>query len=170
MLDRVELSPNLLAQKSQQICEWLGLFPPFTQAQTIASFFSYKQEPDLISLVDDRRWLFPHCAQQKTLQWYPWRRGEALAQGKYGIVEPMTSKHPVPTTAIELILVPALACDRDKYRLGYGGGYYDRFFAQVDRKRITAIGIVLEKFCCQEVPKDPWDQPLDYVCTELGLF
>lgn len=168
--DRLNLDPEYCVQKSQQICNLLSTFKPFVEAKTIASFFSYKQEPNLISLVDDRRWLFPHCAPKRTLQWHPWQRGETLHKGRYGILEPLPPLVAIEPTTIDLIFVPAVACDRHKHRLGYGAGYYDRCLSQIPWGKVTTIGVVFEQFVLPQVPRDSWDQPLDYICTELALF
>jgi 5-formyltetrahydrofolate cyclo-ligase len=70
-----------------------------------------------------------------------------------------------PLSDIDCILVPALGFDREKYRLGYGKGYYDRFLAGVGD--IPTIGVGFREQLCDELlPRDPWDVPV----TELMLF
>ena len=64
---------------------------------------------------------------------------------------------------IDLIIVPALAFDNSGYRLGHGGGYYDRFLAQVDCK---AIGIIRECFVLPSVPRDLNDRRVSVLITE----
>lgn len=65
---------------------------------------------------------------------------------------------------LECILVPGLGFDRDRYRIGYGQGFYDRFLAQVGP--IPTIGIGFHEQLCDLLPKDPWDLPVG----ELALF
>ena len=67
-----------------------------------------------------------------------------------------------------LVIVPALAFDRMGYRLGQGGGYYDRF---LDPSWCVAAGLSLQSLIARELlPRDPWDVPVSHVCTEEGMF
>lgn len=67
---------------------------------------------------------------------------------------------------VDLILVPAVACDARGYRLGYGGGFYDRLLSSADWKSKPTIGIVFEYAYVSQLPVDPWDKPLNSICTE----
>jgi len=71
---------------------------------------------------------------------------------------------------VDLMLVPAVACDVRGYRLGYGGGYYDRLFSQPQWQQVPAIGIVFEYARLPSLPKDVWDRPMTGICSESGLF
>lgn len=65
----------------------------------------------------------------------------------------------VPLSKIDCILVPGLGFDREKYRIGYGKGYYDRFLAQTGD--ILTIGVGFQEQLCEELlPRDPWDIPV----------
>ena len=73
----------------------------------------------------------------------------------------------VPAEALDMIVVPLVAFDQTGARLGYGGGYYDRFLRR--RPACPLLGLC---FSCQVVPTlplDPWDQRVDHLCTERGL-
>jgi 5-formyltetrahydrofolate cyclo-ligase len=71
---------------------------------------------------------------------------------------------------VDLLLVPAVACDVHGYRLGYGGGFYDRLLSQPAWIGKPAIAIVFEYARLPTVPRDPWDKPLQGICTETGLY
>ena len=92
---------------------------------------------------------------------------EPWQAGAFGIPEPRPDW---PRTVPSLLLVPLLAFDAEGFRLGYGGGYYDRTLANFRAERqITAIGVA---FAGQEVPLVPHetgDEPLDMVVTENGI-
>lgn len=83
---------------------------------------------------------------------------------------------PVPPETAEevepdLLLIPMLAFDRLGYRLGYGGGFYDRTLELLrNRKPITAIGVAYAAQEMSEVPRGPHDQPLDWIMTEEQTF
>lgn len=86
--------------------------------------------------------------------------------GAYGILQPIPSLPQIDLTQVGVILVPAVACDRRGYRLGYGAGFYDRFLpSQVGFK----VGVVFADYQVEELPGDPWDIPMQAVCTEAGL-
>ncbi|HEY9652178.1 MAG TPA: 5-formyltetrahydrofolate cyclo-ligase, partial [Coleofasciculaceae cyanobacterium] len=70
---------------------------------------------------------------------------------------------------VDLILVPAVACDRRGYRLGYGGGFYDRMLSSAEWGSKPTIGIVFEFAYLPRLPIEPWDKPLHAICTNLGF-
>jgi 5-formyltetrahydrofolate cyclo-ligase len=67
------------------------------------------------------------------------------------------------------VVVPGLAFDRAGHRLGYGKGFYDRFLAQLNPK-VIKVGLVPSQLIFEQLPKDPWDQPVDYLVSELGVW
>lgn len=97
-----------------------------------------------------------------------WTPGEDLVKGIWGISIPAAT-----AAAIEpdVLLVPMLAYDRRGYRLGYGGGFYDRTLVHLRAKKsVTAIGIAYHGQGVEEVPHDDLDQRLDYIMTERDTF
>ena len=63
-----------------------------------------------------------------------------------------------------------MACDQKGYRLGYGGGFYDRLLCQKPWQDIPTMGIIFDFAYVDELPTEEWDQPLDYICTEKGII
>jgi len=102
------------------------------------------------------------------LQFRLYERGDKLCSGPMGIMEPSLDASLIEP---DILLVPLLAFDQKRNRLGYGGGYYDRTLRELRaRKPIRAIGIA---FACQEVgsvPIGPNDIKLDKIVTELNVF
>jgi 5-formyltetrahydrofolate cyclo-ligase len=169
---RRAMDPAQWQQKSQQICHQVQQISSFHQAQTILSYCSHHQEPDLMALMADpsKIWGLPRCVQntgQNTLVWHQWQH-QPLHPGAYGILEPAVDSPVLQADQVDLILVPCVACDRRGYRLGYGGGFYDRLFTDPDWKKLPTIGITFDFALFEQLPIDPWDSPLRAVMTENG--
>lgn len=94
--------------------------------------------------------------------------GDVLEPGLHGTVHPAMSSAPVTPA---LVLVPLLAFDRQCFRLGYGGGYYDRTLENLRAAaQLKAIGLAFAAQEVEAVPRDGHDQRLDAIATENGLI
>jgi len=94
--------------------------------------------------------------------------GGALEPGPFGIPQPAPA---APEMAPDVLLVPLIAADVDRSRLGQGKGHYDRALASLAaRKPIRAIGLAWDVQIVAELPTDPWDVPLDLVVTPTRLI
>jgi 5-formyltetrahydrofolate cyclo-ligase len=156
--------------QSDLICHHLSNCPQLMGAQTILAYQSCRQEPSLEYLFThtNKQWGLPRCVG-KDLLWHCWQPAEQMVIGAYGILEPSPASQQVEPDRVDLILVPAVAIDRSGYRLGYGGGYYDRLRADPLWRKIPTIGVVFDFAAVETLPIESWDLPLDAVCTELGF-
>lgn len=169
---RQSIAPDVWQVKSHQLCKQLESSALFTQAQTVLAYFSIRQEPDLSALFAAKKtWGFPRCVG-KSLVWQSWHPQASLPlqSGAYGILEPHSDLPIIEPEQVELVLVPAIACDTRGYRLGYGGGFYDRLLASPLWAEKPTIGIVFDFAYLPTLPDDTWDRPLTAICTEKGLF
>ncbi len=112
-----------------------------------------------------KRVLVPRCKPEtREMVIYAIASFEEVQPGYFGIREPLQDVlEPVAKQEIDLVAVPAVAFDRKGYRVGYGGGYYDRFLASMN---VPTIGLI---FSCQlvlEVPTDKYDLPVQGIVTE----
>lgn len=166
---RQSLTVEEWKQKSDRLCSSLQTSVLYHQAKTVLAYFSFRQEPDLSPLFPQshKRWGFPRCVG-KSLSWHSWQPHEALHPGNYGIHEPHPTAPLIDPAEVDLILVPCVACDYQGYRLGYGGGYYDRFLSSPDWAKKPTIGIVFDFAYLSQIPLEPWDKPLQIVITENG--
>ncbi len=97
-----------------------------------------------------------------------WRPGDALVEAKFGLSEPPGSAPPVVP---EIVLAPLLAVDRAGRRLGYGGGYYDRTIAALERRgEVVAVGIGYDVQIRSCVPAGAGDRRVDWVVTEKRIL
>jgi len=103
-------------------------------------------------------------AKGEPLTFRTWTPQVLMERSGLGILAPAAT---VPEVDPDVLLVPLLAFDRAGYRLGYGAGFYDRTLERLRRsKRVTAIGIGFAGQEVDSVPRDQYDQPLDWLVTE----
>lgn len=102
------------------------------------------------------------------LMFREWTPGAAMTTGPFGVAVPASGRWCDP----EILIVPMLAFDAGGYRLGYGGGFYDRTLERLRGRgaRVLAIGIAYGAQRADSLPRDATDQPLDAVVTEAGLY
>lgn len=104
------------------------------------------------------------AAKKQPLVFRAWRPGDPLEAGAFGTLQP-TAKRAVVEP--EVLIVPLLAVDEEGWRLGYGGGFYDRTIEALRaRKRVTTIGVGFNEQIVPEVPHDLNDQRLDWLLTD----
>ena len=102
----------------------------------------------------------------KPLLFRAWKPGDGLVEVMWGIREPLPTAASVEP---DVLLSPLLAFDRQGYRLGYGGGFYDRTLARLrSLKPVVAIGLALDEQRVDAVPHADYDEPLDWVLTPSG--
>lgn len=101
------------------------------------------------------------------LRFAVWEPGEAMTEGPFGAEVPDELRWVEP----ELLIAPLVAFDLRCWRLGYGGGFYDRSLEELRAKRTTrAVGYAYAAQEVGEIPREPTDQPLDAIVTEHGLI
>lgn len=102
----------------------------------------------------------------KPLVFRAWKPGDVLAETMWGIREPLPEAE---TLDPDIVLGPLLAFDTEGYRLGYGGGFYDRTFARLRAlKPIVSIGIAYDEQKVDAVPHADYDERLDWILTPSG--
>ena len=95
-----------------------------------------------------------------------WHPGVELVVGKLDIPYPKSSAELVPNT----LLLPMNGFDEQGYRLGYGGGFFDRTLESLGKAKPLAIGVSFELGAIATIQPQPWDIPMDYVVTERGVY
>jgi 5-formyltetrahydrofolate cyclo-ligase len=161
---------------SREICEVLDAWPVFQQAEQVLSYFPHRQEIDLRPLClahPEKAWFLPavepSTAAPPAMIFRQYLPDKPLALSQFGIREPDASALLWSGAASTLILVPGLLYDRQGYRLGYGKGYYDRFLS-AQAGHLGAVGVVPNTLIHENIPREPWDVPLDLLVTEMGIL
>jgi 5-formyltetrahydrofolate cyclo-ligase len=97
------------------------------------------------------------------MNFFNWSKNEPLKINKYGIPEPISANVVYP----DILLIPLSAFDNRLYRIGYGGGYYDRYIKKIKkRKKIITIGLAYSFQRVKKIPINKHDVKLDYVVTD----
>ena len=143
--------------------------PAVQQSETVFLYASVGREVHTYDLIDKlyaqgKTVALPKCQRGGAMEFYRYT-GE-LTEGKFRIPEPVGDELLSPKF-YDVMLVPALAYDRAGYRIGQGGGYYDRYMAQ---HPCVCIGVCRERFVLDEVPRMWNDLAVDYVITESSVY
>ena len=133
-----EIRKNLrLEEKSSRLANLIKESAYFKSAHNVMLYYPTKYEINLLSLIcEDKNFYLPRV-NGENLEVCPYKSGDGLQKSALNILEPCTKA--VSPDILDLIIVPALMCDKKGYRLGYGGGFYDRFLKGLNAKIICAI-------------------------------
>ena len=156
---------------SQSICEALENWPLFRQSDCILSYMPIKFEVDLTLLMGrhpKKSWVLPRIIPEEDHRMvFHLYDAARLVYHPFGMAEPAADLPEIPPANIQLVLVPGLAFDRHGWRLGYGGGYFDRFL-----KDFTGVsaGITFQALLLDAVPHAPLDVAMGWIATEEKIF
>ncbi len=136
-----------------------GYFPINSEAGCLEILERLEKNNIIISL--------PVTMKNNNMDFYKWSFKEPLKINKQGIPEPFTKKKVYP----DVLIVPLVGFDKHKFRLGYGGGFYDRYISKISkRKKILKIGFAFSHQKLKKIPTNKFDQKLDYILTDKGLI
>lgn len=146
----------------------------FSAGTVVSGFWPLAEELDLRPLLETlsnrgcKVVLPAMTGKDRPLVFRDWKPGDELVPAGFGTFEPAASQE---ARAPDVLLVPLLAFDRHGYRLGYGGGFYDRSLAELRAaKTVTAVGVAFSALEVDTVPRDANDQRLDWIVTEREAF
>ncbi len=135
----------------------IGLYHPSNFELNVLKFLKYKD-------ISTRDILLPVTDKNNLMNFFTWKKNDALFVNKFGILEPAKTQAKVPN----IILVPTLAFDQDKFRLGYGKGFYDRYLKKYND--ILTVGVAFSFQKHHKLPINQNDIRLDFILTEKGIF
>ena len=109
----------------------------------------------------------PKIKNKNQMEFYRWYKNEPLLINKYGIPEPVTNNKVYP----DILFVPLVAFDKELNRLGYGGGFYDRYIQKISKiKKIVKVGLAFSFQKFKTIPTNKYDKKLDIVITEKNIL
>ncbi len=177
-LSEASLSEARRNQAAQQVCRRFfenitqDVIPGVTldESTRLAAYYPSRDELDVLPLLEALGargvvTLLPGAPRPGLpLQFYAWRVGDALTEGRYGIPVPARMDSALTPTHV---CVPLLAWDPRGFRLGYGGGYYDRTLVALRQRNrgLFAFGVAYEEQYMADVPTESHDQKLDALLT-----
>ncbi len=174
LLRRTKLSAGTRRRGAAAIARTGISFLGRTSGAVIAGYAAIRDELDPSRLVeglacDGHAVVLPVVVTRDSpLQFRLWRPGDPLEKGVFDVPTP---GHWAATIDPDIVLVPLAAFDREGYRLGYGGGYYDRTLARLRQSReVVAVGVAFDEQEVEAVPHDDNDQRLDWILTPSGAF
>ena len=169
---RDALTPEERARRSDAAATNLFALPEMNGASTVMTFWSFGSEVDtgltIRRLADEGRRVVLPRVEGRTIVAVTYRPGDPVTEASFGAMEP-TEKDVVPPEAIDVVVAPGLAFDRLGYRVGYGGGFYDRFLRRTRPDAVT-VGLCFAVQVVDEVPHRRGDRPMALVVTDEGVI
>ena len=174
---RAKIPAEVRAVRDRKICNHILSSAAYRYADIILLYYPIKGEVDVLAVMEaaiasGKKVAFPRCCEQdRSMTFHYVSSKEDFEKGAYGLREPFASLPSFdPLTEGEknvLCVVPAVVYDRKGYRIGYGGGYYDRFFGVF---KPASIGVAYEEFIVKNVPHGRYDISVDVVASERGIY
>lgn len=146
---------SLLLCKKLRECEY------YKSAKNVLIFYPLKYEVNTLELLNEDKNFYLPRVNGEDLEICSFKSGDELRISDLKIKEPVGE--PILPEKIDLAIIPALAIDADNKRLGYGGGFYDRFLNK--HKNIKSVVLIPKELTVKKLPDEPWDCKVDFVVT-----
>jgi 5-formyltetrahydrofolate cyclo-ligase len=180
---RDALAPEERTQGSAKIMEQMLKLPCYQEADVILAYVSYRSEVDTFSLIrqalSDGKQVFAPKVEAKEMEFWQINSPDNLKSGYRGILEPEETKSyraflAKKKTVKTLMWMPGAAFDRAHHRIGYGGGFYDRYLDGLARENtegtLTTVALAFDCQVIEKIPSEAHDCKPDLVLTPGGIF
>jgi len=166
------LPDDYIARSNVELLHNVTSMEEFVAAKTIMLYCSVKREPDTWRIAEaafssGKTVAFPFCYRGGLMEARSISCMSELRPAVLGIPAPPVDAPVIASHELDLIIVPALTFDKAGYRLGYGGGYYDRYLHNV---RAITVGMARERLIKEKLPVEPHDIAVCHVVTEEGIY
>ncbi len=163
---------------SHSIVDSVMSLEEWDKAGEVLLYWPIRNEVDVRPLLEDawncgKKLFMPCCRKNEPGQMdFGVVRAEAdLMSGSFGIKEPCRTRCEFPgAVSPDLIIVPGVGFDRNGFRIGFGGGYYDRFLARPQKEGFLSVGVCYSFQLVDGFPIEPWDKNVQLVCTDKELI
>lgn len=163
---------------SRSIVETVMGLEQWTRAQEILLYWPIRNEVDVRALLRDawgsgKKLFMPCCRKNEPGEMdFGVVRAEAdLVPGSFGIKEPCGSRCEFSdAVSPDIVIVPGVGFDRRGYRIGFGGGYYDRFLSRPQKDDFLSVGVCYDFQLVDGFPVETWDKAVQLVCTDKELI
>jgi len=138
------------------------------KSKILGGYYPYNYEVDITKILEEfeKKNYFislPKIKKNSQMDFFYWSVKEPLMINKYGIPEPISNKVIYP----DILLVPIVAYDKNLYRIGYGGGFYDRYIKKIKKnKKVLTIGLAYSFQKVRKILINKYDIKLDFIVTE----
>ena len=142
------------------------------KSKNIGGYYPFNYELDILNILETlekKKYIIslPKIAKNNKMNFFKWSFKEPLRINKFGIPETTSNKKINPN----ILLIPLVGFDDQLNRLGYGGGYYDRYLSKIeDNKKIIKIGVGFSFQKIKNIPINKHDIKLDYIITEKKII
>ena len=133
----------------------------YKEAKKVMIFYPKRYEIDLRELFNDEKYFYLPRVNEDELDVCPYKQGDELKLSAFNVLEPVSEA--VDACCMDLIIVPALLVDKNAYRLGYGGGYYDRLLYRIRNSNVKTFCAMPKDLLVETLPKDEFDIPIDEI-------
>lgn len=166
------LSQEYCIQADRVICQTVTGLDEYHEARTVFIFVGTKEEINTRPIITDalkqgKRVAVPKCISKGVMEACLIDSLDNLEAGSYGIQEPGNDAVRVQPEEIDLAVIPCCTCSHTGKRLGYGGGYYDRYLGRVAGMKAV---ICRERIMRDDIPVEEHDQAVDMVISEGGTW
>lgn len=165
---RAGLSEDSRRRASERVCDLLAAWEVFQHSDTMVTYLPMRSEVDLTHLLSqfpEKNWGVPRIQADGCMTFHLYDPKMLVAHA-YGMMEPDPACLLIAPRQIQLALVPGLAFDRRGWRLGYGGGFYDRFLRDIPG---ISVGVTYQALIRPAVPHHDHDIPMHYLVSEGGI-
>ncbi len=158
---------------SDDIFNTIISLPEYINSKSIAIYYSTPYEVDTTKLIEyslkqNKNVYLPRVVDKHRMVFIKiYNLQEGFTKSKYGILEPVYKEEDLLKDSIDWIIVPGLVFDKQKYRIGYGGGFYDTFLSTHE---VYKIGVCFDNQIIDTIPREEHDIPMDIVATEKRLI
>jgi 5-formyltetrahydrofolate cyclo-ligase len=166
---RAALGEAYRQKASLAICAHIQAWSVFQACTTILTYLPMQGEVDLLALLEshpEKNWLVPRIQPEGRMVFHPYDAGR-LVRHPFGMLEPDPALAVIPAGRVELALTPGLAYDLHGWRLGYGGGFYDRFLCE--QPACISLGVIYRGLLQTNLPHLGHDIPVQNLVTEDGV-